>query len=201
MFHSILHVQWTTNPVSTVAPLDPSEWINLPKLPLPIGGETIDSSPGWVRCVLCQGLDPSGDHVAVEPLPGDSHGCKITTWNDDPDDWLVDEFHASVWTIPSLFNDPAVDRRWNTRQHLTVFAAGVRLAENIKKARSGWTAGIGIDVVVLPWSDFVPPAESITRHGIWMPDALFEKSARLVPRALRDWRSSIEGVPSSDVTV
>lgn len=190
----MLHVQWATDPVSAPIEFVAEDWATFPKLPLPEGGETIDASKGWVRAVFCQGLDPNGDHVAVDVI---ADGCKITAWNDDSGDWTADEFYATVWEIPTLHRDSAVGNRWNTRQRLTVYAAGARL-ENYQ-ARTNWMTNPGAPVVVFPWSEFVPPSEAITRHGIWMPDALYAEAVSAVPRSLRNWRSSTEGVPAEDI--
>ena len=151
---------WQLVDVSTAA-----KWRNLAKKAEPVGGETIDNTAGWVYAVNVQGVLFYGhDHYSATIVAG---ALQVTSWVDDPvvypdpEDW-----YAHVWT----FRDPASDARYggqvNTRQTLIIYGGANARAKWEGKATSGGP------VIVLPFGSFAKPAANMTRHGIWLPDAL-----------------------------
>ena len=167
-----VYVQWTHATPRDWVVLDVASgpnrraWERLPSKPQPSGTELIDDAPGWVHSLNVQGVTFSGDdHYAVEPISG---GLRVTTWNDDPVDYPVGTRSAKVYEFLSPAPDARFGGQLNTRQTLTVFD---------ERSPSPWEGveASGGPVVVRPWSEFVPPAASVTRHGIWLPDVLNEQ--------------------------
>lgn len=176
-------VQWTkANPEDwielEVGNTGPSRkaWDNLPAKPMPVGGETIDNTPGWVYAVNVQGVEFAGfDHVTGRPT---ATGVEITAWNDDPADYPVGQRFAHVWDFRPLRPDPRYGGQLNTEQYLTVYD------ERVPSPHQGQSTSGG-PVIVRPWSEFVIPSTKAI-HGIWVDDSLVE--AHRSARALRGWR-------------
>lgn len=142
-------------------------WRTLPKKPQPVGGEVIDNTPGWPYAVNIQGVIFSGyDHYAATIT---NKRLVVYVWNDDPDDFPTpDDRWACVWSFGPLAPDARHGGALNTDQLLTVYAGA-----NVTALWEGRSTSGG-PVTVLPWADFTPPAENVTRHGIWLPDPLHE---------------------------
>lgn len=162
-----VYVQWSLADPQDWQLLDMATiqaWRNLPKKPVPVGGEVIDNTPGWPYAVNVQGVLLYGwDHWAAAIV---NKQLVVTVWRDDPDDLPPEEFVAQVWTFGNLRPDPRYGDELNTDQLLTVYAGA-----NVAPRWEGKST-TGGPVTVLPWADFVPPTEQNTRHGIWLPDAL-----------------------------
>ena len=162
-------------------------WAGLPKRPVPLPGELggQDNTPGWIANVMVQGLTANGyDHVAVEALPAD--GVRLSMWNDDPVDWPGQRV-AHIWTILPLAPDPTFgsgdrerllnsvrneqgiseDRRAEVLAHLNDpanYPLNTRQSQVIYADNVARYAGQD----VRPWSEFVPPPEAVTRHGVML---------------------------------
>lgn len=151
-----LCIQWSRMNPQDWEEMDSSEWASTPSKPAPVGREVLDDSPGWIQDLCVQGVQFGGaDHYAVEDLNDGSGGIRVTEWNDDPNDhpfkWGV------VWNIFPLAPDPKFGGAINTRQFRVVYTEDMdRFSAPVQHT------------VVRPWSEFVPPAEAITRHGIWI---------------------------------
>lgn len=169
-------IQWTLNnpagwveiDVRSSGPLRKA-WENLPAKPVPVGGEVIDNVPGWIFDINCQGIHFGGsDHYAIEPVSG---GLRITTWNDDPEDYPVGTRTATRWTLL----DPAFDSVVNQ--------------VNTRQSREFWADDLVRWPDALPYAEFVPPAAAITRHGIWVTDEKAQEHlvVRGPSRSWRDW--------------
>lgn len=177
--------------------IDASEWAALPKRPVPgrgvLGGQ--DNTPGHLCCANVQGITTEGaDHVAIEPLViGLDEGVRLTTWNDDPDDWPVGERRAIVWTILPLAPDPKLGMAINTRQSCIWFAEGERYDRLVASPPQNTT--------VRPWSEFVPPPESTTRHGIWLEDAKWDEHRTAAPQHEWGWQHWCDHLPDSETEV
>ena len=173
-----LLVQWATKHPKGWVELDSSEWDALPKKPDPIGGEVIDDEPGWLSNVCVQGqCTGSADHVAVEHL---DDSVRVTLWNDDPEDYEPGQYFARVLTFHPLKPDLALGGAINTDIDSVMYAGADRFKE--------LEAVDFADTAVRPWSEFVPPPESITRHGIWLTDELANAHRPLaVPPSWREW--------------
>lgn len=158
-------VQWARSTPGGWRETTSETWGSLPKRPVPVGGETIDSGPGWVEAVCVQGVVFEGhDHYAVEQ---DGGICRVTVWSDDPGDHDPSGFWAEVWEFRPVAFDPRVGEE-NTRQTLTIFAApAARERLSPPPVLTGGTAEIK------GWEEFTPPAEPLVRHGIWLSDELF----------------------------
>jgi hypothetical protein len=132
---------------------------NLPKQPL-VG-------------LVCQGIDFSGyDHLAIEAVSTDR--LRITGWQDDPVDF-GDTRWATRWDLSTPAPDARLGGAINTVQTRTVWAT---------PDAAEWFGGYGPSV--LQWSAFVPPAANLTRDGVWLPEATWEK--HLQARTVHDWR-------------
>jgi hypothetical protein len=182
-------VQWTQGTPADWTEVDSGTWQTLPDRGLPapavLGG--VDNNLGWVHRLNCQGVSFIGDHYAVEDIPG---GCRVTAWWDDPDSYPDGQWYARVMT----FLDPAPDERiggaMNTRQSQVVYAQPDALA-TFAAAFLVTVADLDTAVencVFRPWTDFVPPPTSATRHGIWTSDELNRGHEQaLSVRGWRDW--------------
>lgn len=182
----IVYVQWTLATPTDWVGIDlrtggaaARRWLNLAKKPEPQGGETIDSSPGWIFDVCIQGVHLYGfDHVAGEPM---ADGLRFYGWNTDITDPESDPYRwGEVWEFYQPAPDPAFGGQVNTRQRKTVYT------EAEPELFAGQVTTLG-PVDVKPWSQFPTPAESLTRHGIWVRDeALWQR--HFDARSQRDWR-------------
>jgi len=149
-------------------------WASLPKKPLPHGA-SVNSEPGWVCGLLCQGIVMRGfDHYAVETVtdPEWGEGLRFTLWQDGPD-FEAGQRWATGWELFEPAPDPAFGGAVNTRQRRTVYA----------EPDAGHP-----DPDALPFDQFVPPTEAVTRHGVWMSDDRFEAHHQAAPaRPWMDW--------------
>lgn len=182
-------VQWTgRNPTDWVE-IASADWGRIPDRPEPapseIGGR--DDLPGHVFKLNVQGVTFEGDHYAVEGLPGGA--CRVTAWNDDPDDYPAGMRSARVWTFEPIQPDPALGGALNTRQTKTVY-----VEDDIRRSyeRAGWDAA-----ELRPWSEFVAPPPRLTRHGVWVSDAAHDRHE--AARSLRGWREWTEGIGDADL--
>src|SRR3989344_9476840 len=186
--------QWTVKNPTDWQETSAVKWANLPKKPIPkegqLGGK--NNAPGWIFSLNVQGVGFVGyDHYAVKALP--NGGCRVTVWKDDPEytagDPLLGEFYARVADFLPLAPDPRFRGAWNTRQRQTIYS-GPKLAKFYQDNPTENTK-------VRPWSDFVPPSERITRHGVWIPNPMVPKHDHAV-RAV-DWREWTEGAPAKEI--
>jgi hypothetical protein len=172
-------VQWTTDP--------PTDWVeyditslqdfkDMPKKPVPVGGEIIDALPGWVMAVDVQGLTLTGwDHYTAD-IVGD--GLAVIVWNDDVAAPEFQGFIAKVWTFLIPKHDPIVNLL-NTDQRLDVYT------DTNPGRWDGQTTTAG-PVVVHPWADFtIPKPANRILHGINVEDALFD--AHKAVRTVHGW--------------
>lgn len=162
-----------------------NRWRNLPKKPLPAGGEVIDNTLGWLYDLCIDGVMLGGyDHYSAAPVTvSGAAGVEVTLWNDDPEDWPAGTRHALVWRFLPPAPDIRFGGRVNTRQWLTYF-----IEPNAPQAdRAGTGETSGGPVVWRTWAEFVPPAATLTIHGVWL-DATLEAQHLAVRRRLVDWR-------------
>lgn len=179
--------QWTRIKPKDWFEIDSSLWWDLDKSPEPTGGETIENDPraSWIYRINVQGVEFTADHYAVEHI--DETCCRVTIWNDDPDDYPVGERFARVWTFRCLAPDENLGGAINTNQTQEVFAdddVGARIA----LAKGG---------TYRPYSEFVLPPEEAIRHGIWMDEGA--NAAHNAVRTRRGWREWTEGLDPSEV--
>jgi hypothetical protein len=176
-------IQWSLNEPADWEEYDHTLVGSLPHRAVPVGGEVIDSAPGWVHSINVQGCVFSGrDHYAIEEL---TDGVVVTMWDDDPEDHEPGMLHAHCRKIsPPAFDERADDV--NARQWLTIFGQDRWMEENYRK----WEGVVTVSgpVILRPWSEFVPPAVSF--HGIWLPDDLNERHR--LAQSVRGWREWIE---------
>ncbi len=176
--------------------IDARDWALLPKLPTPVGLGGQNNIPGLVRNVSVQGITCEGyDHVAIEPITiGNEEGVKLTVWNDDPDDFLVGERNAVVWTILPLGPDPKLGMAINTRQSCVRYCEGARFDRFLLTHPPQNTT-------IRPWTEFIVPSESVTRHGVWLDNAKHQEHIVLAPQAEYGWRHWTEHLPDSELEV
>lgn len=187
-------VQWARKNPKGWEELDAKDWRHLPKRPIPAHGEkgAQDDAPGHLRNVNVQGLTCEGyDHISVEPIIiGNDEGVKLTTWNDDPDDYPIGERNAIVWTILPLAPDPHLGMAINTRQSCVRYCEGERYQRLVADKPQNTT--------VRPWSEFVTPAEESTRHGIWLDDSKLVEHVDKAPQHEWGWMNWCEHLPDSE---
>ena len=177
-----LLVQWTTDPVADWVEYDITsvqDVKNLPSKPVPVGGEVIDSTPGWVYKLNVQGVTFGGfDHYTGD-IVGD--GLAIIVWNDDTAVPFFSGFLAKVWTFLLPKHDPLINAT-NTDQRLDVYT------DTAPERFIGQTTSSG-PVLVHPWADFViPKPANRIRHGINVEDALSdEHNAARSARGWEEW--------------
>lgn len=180
-------VQWTAADPRDWVEIDTAQWAALPKLPEPATPSGGDNRPGLVCGLNIQGVSFDGDHYAIEDLPDGS--CRVTVWNDDPEDYPPGWRSARVWTFRPLFEDPERGHAWNARPTKAIY-----VGDDIRRAydRAKWNPA-----ELRPWSGFAPPDPHFVRHGAWLPDRLYEGHWR--SRSLHGWREWTEGVPDDMV--
>jgi hypothetical protein len=179
-------VQWTRANPTDWEPVEVTrdpDWRTLPKKAEPVGGEVIDDTPGWVYALNVQGVTFAGfDHYSVRFNSLES-GVYVTVWNDDPVDYQPIDFRAAEWSFLIPGADPAINGRMNTRQRLTVWSDDPEYRARMAEVRASDGA-----VVVNPWAAFRAPQENMTRHGIYVPDALSDAhQAAQSPHGWREW--------------
>jgi hypothetical protein len=196
--------QWALKTPTGWQEIDSSQWHTLPKRPLPKKGEIggLSNTKGWLRNVNVQGITTEGyDHIAIEPITiGLDDGVKLTVWNDDPDDAIVDgvedwvnEPQAIVWTILPLAPDPKLGMAINTRQSCVRYASGERYERLLAHPPQNTT--------VRPWSEFVPPAEEITRHGVWLETPKLQEHIAKAPQSQFGWMHWVDHLPPSETEI
>lgn len=177
-------VQWTKNNVEGWREFDLRDtpqlrrlWERLPKLPEPAPGQTqTGDTEGWIFDINIQGIYFGGaDHYAVELVTNDPRGfgLRVTTWSDDLDDpQTLGNRTATEWTLFDPAPDPVFGGAINTRQFRRFWA------ENLIRYPDA-----------IPFAQFTPPADAITRHGIWVSDQKVQEhlAARGPLRGWREW--------------
>lgn len=157
-------------------------WRDLPKRPVPRGGETIDNQPGWIFAAVVDGVVFAGhDHLAFAPHPGG--GVEVWCWTDDLADDETDYRFGEHWLIHPHRPDPAFGGQVNTHQVKTVYAEDlVDMARFFPQSTSGGP------VELRPWSEWPAPDEALVRHGIWLDEALMRSHLVVArPRSWREW--------------
>jgi hypothetical protein len=145
--------------------------------------EVPDGNKGWITALNLFGVVFSGDHYAVEDLPNGA--VRVTCWNDDPDDQDSSLFYARVVDFWPLQADPTMGGAINTKFQQTIYAG------------PGLSLPVQQYTTVVPWSQFSPPNPSIARHGIWLPDQLYEEHNQA--QTTHGWREWTAGVPAEDI--
>ena len=184
------------------ARLNPQDWIPIDLDVLLAAWETLPSRAepgpgvlggtnnalGWINNLMVQGVRFNGaDHYAVERVTvGLEAGIRVTVWNDDPDDWPVGQRHARVWTFLPLASDSNLGGAINTRQTQVLYAEGERFLRIPPQ-----------NTTVLPWTDFIPPAVAITRHGVLLTDAKYAE--HITAQTEWGWRHWVDHLPDSEV--
>ncbi len=179
-----VYVQFARNPVQDWVKTDCAAWKDLPHRPTPsVGrgqrGDDLDSD-GWIAAINIVGTIVRGwDNYALEP---DGEGCRVTGWNDDPEDFPMPWAEVGVFLPPA--RDPKIGGGYNTRNFY------VRYGDNPIHERPG--------AEFHPWSEFSPPKnKSVIRHGVWITDELWKKHQQRWPE--HGWREWTEGLPAKDV--
>jgi len=176
-------VQWGRAQASDWELFNTADWHQLPGRGVPGHADGLDGNKGWICALNLYGVIFSGDHYAIEELPND--GVRVYCWNDDPDDQDASLFVARVVDLYPLQADPAMGGAINTKFSQTIYAG------------SGLSIGGQQNTVVKPWDQFAPPSPSIRRHGIWLPDALYEEHNQA--QTIHGWREWTAGVPAEDI--
>ncbi len=173
-------VQWATSTPGNWAEVGPGQWSAIPWRPVPVSGDVIDDTPGWINALCVQGVVFHADHYHVEYLP--DGGVRVTAWNDDPDDWAAGEYLARRVTIPPLAPDSYLKGAINTGQTQEIYA-GADLLPNLPPTQNA---------TLHPWADFVAPTTAVY-HGIWTSDQLnLDLSGTLNNRGWREWGDHLD---------
>ncbi|MHA2063194.1 MAG: hypothetical protein ACXABY_02315 [Candidatus Thorarchaeota archaeon] len=179
-------IQWAVNGPTDWEEIDSADWAALPKKRDPWGGEKITATPGWVNRLCVQGVEFTADHYAVEDLPGS--GCKVYIWSDDPVDYPEGYKNALVCQFLYLDHDPLLNGAINTRQTTILY-----FQDTLKNLMPTRIQGGHVK----HWDEFIPPDEAITRHGVLLPDKLYEKHENI--RRIAGWREWTEGLHPSEL--
>ena len=175
-----LYVQWALKEPKDWVAIDSTQWSNLPKGNTPTSEtELPESEKLYINQINIQGVAfRTYDHYAIHD---DRTGCvKITCWNDDLEDHDGD-FYAVVWTFCNPRYDPIVGCV-NTVQSWITFVQSKERRKNIESYNIANLKYLG------SWEEFEEPEPELTRHGIWMPDDLFEHSLEVVtPHGWYEW--------------
>ena len=179
--------QWTRANPRDWQEIDSSLWADLPKSPEPTGGETLtdDEGEAWIFRINVQGLEFTADHYAVEHI--DETSCRVTIWNDDPEDYPEGERFARIWTFRNLAPDDRFGGAINTNQTQEIFAdedVGARIA-------------LAPGITYRPYTEFVLPPEGTIRHGIWVDAAA--NVAHDSARSPHNWHEWTEGLDPSEL--
>lgn len=174
-----IYVQWTQAEAGDWLEMDSHAWAAQARKPVPQGGEMIDDSEGWIYALNVQGVTfEAFDHYAIEPIPG--NGCRVTVWQDDPEDFAPEEMFAQVWEFLPPAPDERLGGRMNTRQSLTIYAGNP----------SRYSQSDIMAEPAKPLDEFVPPHEH-ARHGITVPEK--QVQAHRAVRSPHGWREWIDG--------
>jgi hypothetical protein len=178
-----VYVQWATNPVGDWQQTDCAAWADLPKKPVPAKGrgqrDDDLGEDGWIMALNVVGTIIKGwDHYALEP---DGVGCRVVLWNDDSEDFPLP--WAEEWLFLPPARDSKIEGRYNTRNFFRRYSNDTR-----HKRPSG---------EFHPWAEFIPPDESLVRHGAWVSDGLWQRHQTRWSE--HDWREWIEGLPAEDI--
>ena len=185
--------QFTTDRPGDYLEVDSSSWEDIAKRDVvdsPYDGDArhgarIDGGGGWIYALHVMGMIYKGfDHYAIQHLSGGR--CKLIAWKDDPRSWDAGDFWAREQTFWPLGPDHRLGGGINSKSTSRVFAAPNMLEH--------WGSRGPIERLTLhPWSDFVPPPENVTRHGIYVSDALAnEHVAAYRPRGWRSWTEGVD---------
>ena len=189
-----IQIQWALRNPQGWQQIDSSQWSRLPKRPIPKSGQLggKDNVKGWLRNISIQGITTEGqDHVAIEEVViGLDTGVKLTTWNDDPDDYPIGERQGIVWTILPLAPDPKLGMAINTQHSCIWYCEGARYDRLAARPPQNPT--------VRPWSEFVPPPETVTRHGVWLEEKKFREHVMIAPQSEWGWRHWCDHLPDSE---
>ncbi len=193
-----IYIQWTTNPAQDWAEIDSSDWNVLLKKQVPVGGEIVDASLGYIYAINCQGVIYSGrDHYAVLDVP---NGTIVGAWSDDIDDDPADKWAGDVTLFEPIQPDPAINNKMNTKQSFNVYA-GTTIFERMENDSA-------VNVILKPFGDLIPIGQlkkysdlnenqlktiysnrDEIRHGIWVSDKLAADHEAV--RTLHGWREWI----------
>ncbi len=183
-----IYIQWTTDPAQDWVEIDSSQWEALRKKPVPVGGEIIDGTFGWITAVNVMGnVFEHHDNITVIPLPSTGPAdpiLKVVCWSDDPDDYPVGEFAAYEWTFWDIQPDIRAEYggAMNTRSQVKAFCGSSKMKwwrDTTNLNVQNWTFS--------PYSNFIKPADpSIIRHGKWMDDVLMADHQLI--RSKHGWR-------------
>lgn len=183
------YIQWELANPQDWEEIDSVGWSNLPARPLPLPGELggQDDLKGWISQLNVQGVQFIGyDHYAIEDLG--NGGCKVTVWRDDPPD--AGPKYAREITFLTLAPDDRFGGAYNARQNQVVYGDAEILAHY-------QALGPVENTIIRPLADFIPPPSTLTRHGIWLPDALHLAHEQIASR--HGWREWTEGLPVEEV--
>lgn len=165
-----IFVQHATDPISRPEELESSEWKNLPKKREPNGTETIDNTKGWIQSLSVNGVTFKGDHYAIVENPSGfaAGSIKVVFWNDDPQERTPDEMFARDW----IFQPFKLDKgKWVPPQSQIIYISDV-MKQDWEGTKILPIINNGVRVPVKNYSEFVPPDDTLVRHGIWLGDTL-----------------------------
>lgn len=185
--------QWALKDPQDWQQIDAKDFATLPKKPIPIqlGGQ--NNQLGWLADLMVQGVRFNGyDHIAVEKvIIQNEEAVKVTCWNDDPQDYPIGQRQARVWTFLPLVPDAKLGGAINTRQSQIIYAEGERYVKLISNPPENTTIKL--------WFEFVPPPDSITRHGVWLTDQKWQE--HLDTRIEWSWRHWVDHLLDSETEI
>ena len=173
--------------------IDSGEWAGLPKLPDPSvdrlqGDDGVTEQRGHIFDVIIQGVHfRSADHYHFKPLA--NGGVQAITWKDDPKSVSGGEKWAEIRTFLPLAPDMSLGGAINTVQSRIIYAKPVSFNRLRKR-------GPIQNTELRPWSEFIPPPENETRHGLWVSDNLAD--LHTTTQTNYGWRDWADHLPPSE---
>lgn len=173
----LIYVQHSVLTPTDWRSLDSADWtLELFKAE-PVDPIIIDEVEGWIAELMCQSLSMGGaDHYAVEEITG---GCKITSW--------IDGVEARAWSFLEPALDPSIGNHMNTRQTLEIWSQSAQRRQKYTAMMDHPDHNTVINVSRL--NQFVEPSISLIRHGVNLPDALWDEHVSVIVR--RKWEEWI----------
>lgn len=164
-----IYVQWSLDTPETWREYDSSEWALLPAKPIPTGGEIIDAGLGWITSISVQGINFTGDHFAVEDHVD---FLDVFAWWDDPDDYPPEwqGGHRYRFYPPTVKENRWAEKYWDTNIEHELYGGTLMYDQWNRPIEGSVTKRIG---------EFIPPPINLIRHGIWLPDDLYEAHSAL----------------------
>ncbi len=179
-----IFIQWATDPKSEPEEVDSSDWNTLPKKRDPTGTTPIiDKSKGWIQSLSVMGITFKSDHYSISENPAgyQAGSIKVTFWNDSGTN--EDNKHAGIWYMQTL---TLRDGQWQPRLWEERFYSPRLQTKLLTDGTLPIFCGTR-KVRISNYTDFVPPVEADTRHGVQINDLLNTEYELEKDHSYKEW--------------